>query len=467
MLGALWFGGGVDRTRRKELLQAAADNHASAVREFLEERGLIEEVKNEQGQNMLHVAALHGSEEVLDLLLEQPRLTARLNSRDRSGRTPLHLAGAMGFTECLRRLVDARGAINAQDRDGSTALLLTIRFEWLDAARLLMENGADPRIADFQGLSALDAAGCHKDKAMAETLAGLMQHRQFFEATAREPSKSRRRGASAGTFQGVIGTEEVELQDLEQGLEMDAQDNGGPVLLPRHRRASDALGTETKAVSTNSTSWWRKYTAGDEQAGHPASAHLELVTFQLQCHFDKNVGRLEFEVAWKEIPCVSVVKPGGIADSRGLAPGDLLLEIAGVQTAGKGRDELLPLLKSRPLFIKVERKERARHNACLELTLHLEGRDAGLEVDTGAAPTVSRVRNQSGGWAAGVMPGDVLLKANHQSLLHMSPAALASSLKVRPLTLLVQRRPLGSEASVYRPTTEAPKVPARRVGGYL
>eukprot|EP00747_Dinoflagellata_sp_TGD_P034625 gnl/TRDRNA2_/TRDRNA2_137368_c0_seq1.p1 gnl/TRDRNA2_/TRDRNA2_137368_c0~~gnl/TRDRNA2_/TRDRNA2_137368_c0_seq1.p1 ORF type:complete len:665 (+),score=177.36 gnl/TRDRNA2_/TRDRNA2_137368_c0_seq1:130-2124(+) len=79
-----------------------------------------------------------------------------------------------------------------------------------------------------------------------------------------------------------------------------------------------------------------------------------------QVFFEEGVQRLEFEVLWDgELPCVGGVKPGGAAEERGIASGDVVIACNDAPTAGRTREELLPFLKMRPLALQMYRAQAA------------------------------------------------------------------------------------------------------------
>eukprot|EP00931_Biecheleriopsis_adriatica_P065678 TRINITY_DN40172_c0_g1_i1.p1 TRINITY_DN40172_c0_g1~~TRINITY_DN40172_c0_g1_i1.p1 ORF type:complete len:483 (+),score=141.02 TRINITY_DN40172_c0_g1_i1:72-1520(+) len=80
----------------------------------------------------------------------------------------------------------------------------------------------------------------------------------------------------------------------------------------------------------------------------------------LVLHFGEHVKRLGFEVLWElERPSVGNVQPGGEAESAGLISGMVLTEINGTATLGRARDELMPLLKVRPLELVLDTGRKA------------------------------------------------------------------------------------------------------------
>lgn len=78
--------------------------------------------------------------------------------------------------------------------------------------------------------------------------------------------------------------------------------------------------------------------------------------FEKYFFFDKHISKLEFRVEWGAgRPAALDIKPGGVAEEKGIMSGDVLVEMNGTETRGRSRDELLPILAERPLLLKVER----------------------------------------------------------------------------------------------------------------
>lgn len=85
------------------------------------------------------------------------------------------------------------------------------------------------------------------------------------------------------------------------------------------------------------------------EAEHPDS-ESDSYPWSLELHFDEHVKKLGFEIVWEaERPCVGSIVPGGEAERAGLVPGAVIMDMNGISTLGKSRDELMPLLKIRPL----------------------------------------------------------------------------------------------------------------------
>lgn len=175
----------------------------------------------------------------------------------------------------------------------------------------------------------------------------------------------------------------------------------------------------------------------------------EFAIFRLHTFFDRQVKRLEFEVTWKDDgqPTVGAVKPGGAADRRCMVQGDRLVEVSGVYTSGKGRNELLPLLTDRPLLLKVDREapliDPNEPHTALNLVISCP-ESHGLEINwLGQMPVATGVMPHSAAWTAGLLEGDGIFKVNGCDATGADLDDLLSALEERPLTLTVWRRPLG------------------------
>jgi len=73
--------------------------------------------------------------------------------------------------------------------------------------------------------------------------------------------------------------------------------------------------------------------------------------------FGTEVKKLGFDVFWDaERPSITTVKPGSEAESRGIRPGDILAKVNGTATIGRKKDDLLKVLKGRPLDLVLDRQ---------------------------------------------------------------------------------------------------------------
>jgi uncharacterized protein len=130
------------------------------------------------GQTALMWAAAEGHTEIISALL---RAGANVNQRSdlfdapephpdslqegfayprilRGRLTALHFAARQGKLEAARTLVEAGADLDATDEDGADALILATLNGHLDLASMLLEAGANPNIADSYGRTVLFAA---------------------------------------------------------------------------------------------------------------------------------------------------------------------------------------------------------------------------------------------------------------------------------------------------------------------
>lgn len=74
------------------------------------------------------------------------------------GSTPLITAAALGEPEAAKLLIDAGADLNHKNEDGSTALQTAIVFDKTKVAKVLIESGADLTITNNEGSTPLHTA---------------------------------------------------------------------------------------------------------------------------------------------------------------------------------------------------------------------------------------------------------------------------------------------------------------------
>ena len=116
-------------------------------------------------------AAKHGDCDALATLLDAD---ARLvDARDGDGSTPLHCACWKGNLEAARLLLDRGadpGAINTNDHWGTTPLHAAAHANHKEIARLLLERGADVAARDGKAATPLAHTQFHRATATARVL---------------------------------------------------------------------------------------------------------------------------------------------------------------------------------------------------------------------------------------------------------------------------------------------------------
>lgn len=96
----------------------------------------------------------------------KPQKLQMADKKDSLGRTLLMKAAANDDDVTIKSLLYSDANINACDIDNWTPLMYAARFCKNDKTiKLLLENGADPLVKNFYGVTALEIAACHNNSA--------------------------------------------------------------------------------------------------------------------------------------------------------------------------------------------------------------------------------------------------------------------------------------------------------------
>jgi len=77
---------------------------------------------------------------------------------NQKGWTPLHYAATKGNIEIMRLLIENHAYLDAESPNGTTPLMMASHYGTPMATKLLLEEGADPRIKNQLGINALEFA---------------------------------------------------------------------------------------------------------------------------------------------------------------------------------------------------------------------------------------------------------------------------------------------------------------------
>lgn len=166
-----------------DFFKAIEFDRAEQVQQLLE-RGFDPNSPNPKGQPALMVAMQLSSNKVVDLLVnwpttnlsiknpqgETPLMLAALSNKlplakllilrgadvNQAGWAPLHYAATKGHIEMMRLMIDNSAYLDAESPNGTTPLMMAAHYGTPMAVKLLLEEGADPRIKNKLGLSAWD-----------------------------------------------------------------------------------------------------------------------------------------------------------------------------------------------------------------------------------------------------------------------------------------------------------------------
>src|SRR5690606_5836691 len=154
-----------------------------------------------------------------------PRHKARVDARDRDGRTALHVAAFQGHAAIISALLDAGGDVHARDAGQATPLLEAARGGSLAAFEALLAAGADPEAVDAQGRHALLLA-CAAEVPSSALVARLLE-------LGLDPARRDRDGRSAVEVAAGAGRWRlVALLDPAYALPASVQADAGEAPLP-------------------------------------------------------------------------------------------------------------------------------------------------------------------------------------------------------------------------------------------
>jgi ankyrin repeat protein len=124
------------------LMWAASENHPAVVRTLIELGADVNAKSNVTGTPKLEFTRSGG-----------PNIPFPVG-----GWTALMHAARQGSIDAARALVDGKADLDAQDPDGTSAMIFAIINAHYDLAAMLVERGANPGVADSSGMAALFAA---------------------------------------------------------------------------------------------------------------------------------------------------------------------------------------------------------------------------------------------------------------------------------------------------------------------
>ena len=105
----------------------------------------------DEGNNLLHLAALHDAGDCIAILLDCRAL--HIDQYNRFGCTPLHLAARFGHVRIIEQLIEAGGDLNKKTQEGQSALMLSIEAEQTGAVLCLLKYAASIQEKTPEGLT--------------------------------------------------------------------------------------------------------------------------------------------------------------------------------------------------------------------------------------------------------------------------------------------------------------------------
>ncbi|WP_428771058.1 ankyrin repeat domain-containing protein [Treponema sp. HNW] len=131
----------------------AAETEDKALIESVRKAGGNPLARDIQGQTPLSLVLRKDIESIKTVL------GSNINLADSDGNTPIHIAVQNSApNKTLTALIDAGYPADRRNRDGATPLLLAVKQDKKEAARIILEKGADPFVTDNASESALSYA---------------------------------------------------------------------------------------------------------------------------------------------------------------------------------------------------------------------------------------------------------------------------------------------------------------------
>ena len=155
---------------------------------------------NNIGETPLLTACSTAQRQLVILLLKSK---ADPNIVNVEGHGSLHKAvNADCSRETLQEIVDHGADVNAKDRRGRTALLLSCFYRQVDSLKVLIEAGADPTINDEEGFSCIHAAV--DGRCSTDVLQTLIDHGADVNATRKDGTTALMRACKTGQSESVM-----------------------------------------------------------------------------------------------------------------------------------------------------------------------------------------------------------------------------------------------------------------------
>uniref|UniRef100_A0A8C1QZG0 CARD domain-containing protein n=1 Tax=Cyprinus carpio TaxID=7962 RepID=A0A8C1QZG0_CYPCA len=150
-----------------ERIQPNSVTNKEAIVYFLLREGAKLNLKDREGRTALHRASERGHTAVA---LALAKAGADIHATDHTSKTPLHLAAQNGHETLMALLLRVGAQINSVTQDGFTPLHLASQSGHTEAVAQLLEGKADIRVKDKQGRTALHWAAAQGEVGIIQLL---------------------------------------------------------------------------------------------------------------------------------------------------------------------------------------------------------------------------------------------------------------------------------------------------------
>lgn len=144
-----------DQDGNTVLHQMALHGFDKLMKEVLKTNPQLAFICNNASHYPIHTAILNHQQTIIPLLLPIKGVSVLGDAQER---VPLHYAARYGTDEIVQACCQATPDINIRDSEAKTPLLWAAAADNPDALMILIQNGADPSLSDYQGFSILHYA---------------------------------------------------------------------------------------------------------------------------------------------------------------------------------------------------------------------------------------------------------------------------------------------------------------------
>jgi ankyrin repeat protein len=162
----------VDSEGMPLLVLAAREKSDNVAKLLVDDPKTDVEKTDSHDENAMMLAALNGDLNLVKLLADKG---AEVNKK---GWTPLHYAAANGHDDVVQFLVEHSAYIDAGSPNGTTPLMMAARGNHVTTMKVLLDAGADARLKNQIGLTALDFAKRYHAKDATEGLEAMFAREQ-------------------------------------------------------------------------------------------------------------------------------------------------------------------------------------------------------------------------------------------------------------------------------------------------
>ena len=218
-----------DKNKETPLHKAAREDNIEAM-SFLLEVGADINAVDGQGNTALRLAIYCSHPKAALKLIKGG---AKLEVKYNKDQTPLHMAAGMGSEELVGALME-QGNVNTTDKHGWTPLHIALQYRHAEIVEILLEAGAQAGFQTPVGRTPLHVALEHCDVTSAKLLLRYGSYKDSADES----------GMTALHLAARDGYKDIVLSLVDQGSDVNAQDKSGKT--PLHRAAKEG---KTEMVS--------------------------------------------------------------------------------------------------------------------------------------------------------------------------------------------------------------------------